>query len=259
MRILDFRPLGGESLFAQLGDAVISGFDYRLVGGHRLWAAPEVPEITYSPESEQVLIEEEPGWLTVTAAPDEAGIGKTMRVGFEEGAAVIEHRLVNHSPGDIEVAPWAITQLVPGGRAILPLDREQLDQHGLQASGSVVLWPYTDLSELCFRSEYIEIGEVQRLPLKVGVRLRSGWLAYALGPNVFTKHVVQNSDDESRLVDLGAVGQCYVAADFVELETLGPLGVLSPGEAMTHTETWRQSITSKELSPEEVYQMVRDG
>jgi len=259
MRVLDFRPLGGESLFAQLGDAVIDGFEYRLVGGHRLWAAPEVPEITYSPESEQVQVDQEPEWLTVTAVPDQAGIGKTMRVGFEEGAAVIEHRLVNHSLSDIEVAPWAITQLVPGGRAILPLDREQLDQHALQASGSVVLWPYTDMSELRFRSEYIEIGDVKLLPLKVGVRLRSGWLAYAIGTNLFTKQVVQTSNDESRHVDLGAVGQCYVAANFVELETLGPLGVLSPGESITHAETWRQFTTEEELSPEEVYRMVRDG
>ena len=31
----------------------------------------------------------------------------------------------------------------------------------------------------------------------------------------------------------------YAAAESIELETLGPLAELSPGESAVHTETWR--------------------
>jgi hypothetical protein len=32
--------------------------------------------------------------------------------------------------------------------------------------------------------------------------------------------------------------QCYSCGDFIEVETLGPLATLAPGESTTHRETW---------------------
>src|SRR5438105_15948158 len=49
----------GENLFAELPDAVIDTPEggYHLLGGHRLWYAPEVMERTYWPDNEPVSVE----------------------------------------------------------------------------------------------------------------------------------------------------------------------------------------------------------
>ena len=38
--------------------------------------------------------------------------------------------------------------------------------------------------------------------------------------------------------DLGCSFETFTNADFLELETLGPLATLEPGASLTHTERW---------------------
>ncbi|MEX1294902.1 MAG: hypothetical protein AB1Z67_01900, partial [Candidatus Limnocylindrales bacterium] len=45
-------------------------------------------------------------------------------------------------------------------------------------------------------------------------------------------------DEEREYADMGASGQVYSHGDFTELETLGPLTDLGPGEAAEHREEW---------------------
>jgi hypothetical protein len=40
-------------------------------------------------------------------------------------------------------------------------------------------------------------------------------------------------------LDFGAGAQCYCNQRFLEMETLGPYGVLRPGESVGHREVWR--------------------
>ncbi len=72
--------------------------------------------------------------------------------------------------------------------------------------------------------------------LKVATTMRRGWVAHWGGGVLFVKRV---RHDESRVyADMGADGQVFSHIDFTELETLGPLTDLAPGEAATHTEHW---------------------
>jgi hypothetical protein len=253
LRLLDFRPHEGQSLFVDLDDLAIDGFGYRLIGGHRLWVAPEVPAKTYATENTEVEITEGPDFVTATAGPDASGIGKALTVSFVGDATQVGHTLKNHSDTAIDVAPWAITQLVPGGRAILPLDRDPVDAAGLQGSGGVTLWPYTDMSQLAIHPRYLDVTDVAHLPLKVGVTLQSGALVYQHGSNVFSKATGRRAT--GTYADQGAAGQCYVHERFVELETLGPVVSLEPGEETSHTERWTQTRVEADLSSDELYEM----
>ena len=57
---MSLRRDNGPELFAQLGEDVVidhpgSGI-YRFHGGHRLWAAPEVPAITYASDDHPCVV-----------------------------------------------------------------------------------------------------------------------------------------------------------------------------------------------------------
>ena len=73
-------------------------------------------------------------------------------------------------------------------------------------------------------------------PFKVGTSLRRGWVAHWREGLLLVKRAAH---DESRTyTDMGASGQLYSHADFTELETLGPLTDLQPGETAIHREEW---------------------
>ena len=74
------RPVG-----ATLGDDVVirhpdSGV-YRMRGGHRLWAAPEVPAVTYSPDDHRCEVVADPG------RPGGDGAGRPVRAGQADRGA----------------------------------------------------------------------------------------------------------------------------------------------------------------------------
>ncbi|HKY47390.1 MAG TPA: hypothetical protein VJQ79_05325, partial [Acidimicrobiia bacterium] len=59
-RLASLRYRQGPELFAQLSDEVLINHPdsgtYRFRGGHRLWAAPEVPAITYASDDHPCVV-----------------------------------------------------------------------------------------------------------------------------------------------------------------------------------------------------------
>jgi hypothetical protein len=71
---------------------------------------------------------------------------------------------------------------------------------------------------------------------KIGVANKRGWAGYARRGDLFVK---QYGWDESKTYpDYGVNTEAYTAGDFIELETLGPLARLAPGESASHEERW---------------------
>ena len=191
------RPDGGRSAF---------------VGGHRLWAAPEIPEVTYQPDDRPCTATElEGGWT-------------------------VDHDIRNASDRSVTVAAWAITQLRPGGTARLPLPPRG---PGPQADRALVLWPYTDLTDprIVFERGAVSVRSAPSgPPLKVGAAPGDGPLSYRIDGQVFEKRI--DLDPEAAYADRGAALQVYLCDDFCELESLGPLRTLGPGATVTHRERW---------------------
>ena len=263
-RITEFALRDDRNSLAELGEMAIElscGRAYRMRGGHRLWVAPEVPEITYEPDNDPVAVARSGDTVVVTqSAPPRVPIEKAMAVTLRAASVEIRHRVTNRGHQEVELAPWAITQLPPGGTALLPLPVEPADPHGLQPNASVVLWPYTAVNDSPFtiRDRILLLDAVGHEATKVGTQLIRGWLAYALDGLVFVKRAAHVAG--GRYLDMGASGQCYSCLDFFELETLGEQQLIAPGAAVEHRETWELHRIDPETPHQEIPKLLNlDG
>lgn len=230
---------GGDNLLAVLPDGAIEvpgGGTFRMIGGHRLWAAPEVPELTYLPDDKPCSVTEVDGGVCVTGAPDDSGLVRSLEVTRVDGGWAIDHLLSIDSGDARTLAPWGITQFRLGGEVELsgpPPDS------GFQADRAVVLWPYTDPGDgrVSFEPGGVRIRAVPGGDrLKLGLAPGDGHIRYRIDGEVFEKSVAIQRG--MPYPDLGAVTQVYLCDDFVELETLGPLTELRPDAEVHHRELW---------------------
>jgi hypothetical protein len=239
-RVLSLRYQGGENLFAELSDLTTEtpAGTYRFYGGHRLWRAPEDLSTTYTPDNAPVEVTPLESGLQVVQPEPDTGLQKTLHLTLHATAprVTITHTLTNLSQAPITLAAWTITQLKPGGIAILP---HSTAPTGFLPNRQIALWPYTDL-----RSPHLTWGNAYTLvhanmpegALKVGFPNPRGWLAYWRAGTLFVKRAA--FDPGAAYYDLGSSSECYCGPRFLELETLSPMQTLAPGEAAHHVETW---------------------
>ena len=270
-RILHLGAPGERNLFwldpawrGRIADDATDGWvNY---GGHRLWHAPEVDPRTYQPDNAPIDVEAlrgdersrgadgasdsetadgDPGGGAGVRlrAPVETttGIAKTVEIRLDAEAprATVRHRLENVGPWPIDVAPWALSVMAPGGTAIVPLPpRGPFGPDGLLPTGRLVLWRYTDLSDPRWRfgRRFVLLQHGDGPPQKAGYAVPDGWAAYAIDGALFVKRFA--FDPEARYPDAGSSVETYTDASFLELETLGPLSTLAPGATVEHVETW---------------------
>lgn len=234
----------GKNLLAELpGVTLPSPYGpYSLRGGHRLWHAPETAARTYIPDDDPPMVEATPAAVRLQQ-PTEAytGITKIMEIRLDRERPKVEmnHILRNDGREPIELAPWAITQMVLGGTAVLPQQVGPLDEEGLQPNRHLVLWPYSRWEDPRLRlgnDMICIVTEPISHPLKIGIFNRQGWLGYFVEDVFFRKRFVPQVDRPH--VDFQTNCQVYTNHQFLELELLGPLQTLEPGEEVSHLETW---------------------
>jgi hypothetical protein len=244
-RIIGLELAEGENLFTELPDTIVEcpGVGgYQLRGGHRLWQAPEDPRRTYLPDDEPVTVSGAAKGVTFTQPVEpQTGIEKSLRIILpnQQAQVIVEHRLKNCGSQPIELAAWAITQLKPGGVAILPQNREKADLYGLLPNRQIALWPYTEANSkhIAWGDRFILIyADMVEGALKIGFPNPSGWIGYLREKVMFIKQAV--FDSEETYFDFNSSSECYCNPSFLELETLGPRIMLEPGESLSHQETW---------------------
>jgi hypothetical protein len=256
-RIIALQYRGGENLFAQLPEAQLDCPGHRpliLWGGHRLWHAPEVRRRTYLPDDDPVTIAEIEGGLLVTQPTEQAtGIQKSIEVRLpdESATVVVDHILTNQGLWPVECAPWAITQLRPGGVAILPQPTAPADPDGLLHNRQIALWTYTDINDpnLSLGNRYIFVSAAMEAgALKIGFPNPKGWLGYHIDKILFVKKAAYQRD--AFYYDGGSSSECYCNPETIELETLGPRVRIGPGQSVNHQEVW-QVFGDSQFSPTE--------
>jgi hypothetical protein len=240
-RVISLKYRGGPNLLAQLPDFETrrpDGKTYRFYGGHRLWIAPEDPILSYALDDLPLEITHlSKGLLVRKPVEPETGLEKSMHIVLADGQAklTITHQLTNRGTLPIKCAPWTITQLRKGGVGILP---QASNQTGLLPNRLLVLWPYTDVSSpnLYLGNRYILVRAVDQPNLKIGFPNPHGWLGYWLDGTLFVKQA--SYEAQADYVDFGCSSECFCNDRFIELETLGPLSTLAPGDSVMHTEAW---------------------
>jgi hypothetical protein len=179
----------------------------------------------------------ENGYLLTQDVETKTGLQKSMEVCLQSDSSrvVITHRLSNQGLFPVISAPWAITQLKPGGVAILPQSRKETSE---LPNRSLALWPYTDPSNsnVSWGQNYILLRANMDAPFKIGFPNPRGWLAYWLNGTLFVKRA--NYESQSSYFDFGSSSECYCNDQFIELETLAPISTIDPGTSVTHVEIW---------------------
>jgi hypothetical protein len=240
-RILTFKFLDGENIFAELPDTVIDcpgTGEYHFYGGHRLWHAPEEPRRTYLPDDDPVeVVAIENGLRVTQAIESQTSLQKTIeiRVSANSAQATVIHHIANHGLWPVTCAVWAITQFKTGGIAILPQNSEV---SGMLPNRSLALWPYANMADpnVTWGQNYILLEASMERPFKVGFPNLSGWLAYWWKGLLFVKRAAYQA--ESEYFDFGSSSQCYCNDQFLELETLSPVTTIQPGAVASHQESW---------------------
>jgi hypothetical protein len=251
-----FVPHSEVSLLAEVPDAVKTTQvgEYRFMGGHRLWHAPEALPRTYLPD-EPVAVQLVPDGVRLSAPAERgSGIAKSIQIhSASEGEAVtITHELRNDNPWAVELAPWALTMFRMGGVAILPQARGNADPDGLIPNRHLVLWPYASVHDrrLSLADDFILLKGDAALPAcKIGCDNPAGWNAYWLDGVLFVKRY--RHEPGARYPDRGCSTEVYCGDKFLELESLGALSWIAPGEKVIHEERWElyDSLDQSFISP----------
>lgn len=244
-RVLHCGFVDGPNLLAELPELEqdVGGETWRIVGGHRLWHAPEAKPRTYTLDGAPVALDKVEGGVGVTAVADAAsGIAKRLEVRLAEDTPVVyvRHALRNDGPWPVTLAPWALTVMAPGGTAVAPLPPAGSHDEQLQPTGGLALWAYTDLTDTRWqigaRLVMLHHDPARSSPQKLGF-FPADWLAYAVHGQLFVKQFPV--DPTATYPDRSSSAELFANDHFVELESLGPLVRLAPGETAVHEETWQ--------------------
>ncbi len=174
----------------------------------------------------------------------EEQVGKT---GGDEWHSYGGHRLW-HAP---EVEPRTY---FPDNRPVaydwdgttLTLTPPEEESNRLQLAMEITL----DMSDPRFTwgQKYIQMREDPSINVKqkIGALNTKGWAAYLLNGEAFIKHFPYQAG--ATYPDLNCNCEFYTEPGFLEVETLGPLAQIAPGETAVHPERWQISRLDTDFS-----------
>ncbi|GAB4523589.1 MAG: hypothetical protein OHK0046_37450 [Anaerolineae bacterium] len=242
-RIIRLGFVGQDNEFREDADAMgkTGGDAWRAYGGHRLWHAPENRPRTYYPDNAPVEFAALEHVLRVTPPVETTtGIAKQMDITLsEEGGHVrIIHRLTNTGVWPVECAVWALSVMALGGRAVVPLPPRGSHTDNLLPTSTLALWAYTNMSDprWTWGEQYILLQQADAPPQKIGVNMQDDWAAYVRDGHMFLKFFTVKQG--ATYPDYNSQVEVFTNAVMLELETLGPLQTLQPGDSLEHIEDW---------------------
>lgn len=244
-RIIRFGYTGERNEFHEAPDDMgqTGGDEWRIYGGHRFWHAPEHPERTYVPDNSPVTIEELDDIIRVTQPTEAAtGLQKQLEIQLAPDAAhvTVTHRLINHALWAVQCAPWCLSVMAAGGKAILPLPPRGEHPRDLLPTSTLTLWAYTDMSDprWMWGKKYVTLQQdaTATNPQKLGATVPDGWSAHLRDGYLFVKCFTPV--DGVAYPDLNSQVEIFTNTDMLELETLGPTLSIKPGASVTFTENW---------------------
>lgn len=244
-RIIRCGFIDGPNFFKEYPETLGAkdGKTWNIYGGHRLWHAPENNPRTYVPDNAPVQWEDiEGGAKFIQPTEPTTGIGKKIEVRLDDVTARVEvlHRLINRNVWGVELAPWALSVMDVGGIAIIPLPPRGTHPEELLPTSNITLWPFTHMNDArwTWGKNYILLRQDENatVPQKIGVRVTSGWSAYANKGQLFVKTFGYCKDAD--YPDFGSVVETFTNHEMLELETLGVTQEIAPQAQAEHRETW---------------------
>jgi hypothetical protein len=265
-RIIRYGFQGGDNIFVELPDTLgqTGGDAWHVYGGHRLSHAPQADPRSHYPDNFPVDYdyEEQAGLLRVTQPVEPAnGIQKALEIALDPSSTriIVTHRLTNRNLWPVELAPWALSAMAPGGRAFAPLPPRGTPDDSLLPTGPLALWTYTDMSDPRWSWGHRLVSLTQNtgrpIPQKAGFWVPAGWAAYQWRSLLFLKQFEARAGE--RYPDCQVNVEFYADAALLEVESLGPLARIGPGGYVEHIERWSLYDSVPPLVDEErVFEIV---
>lgn len=253
-RVISYRLPGGFNVMKNYDDQMgkTGEAEWQIRGGHRFWLAPEDLTRTYFPDNRAAKYEAiGPEAARITPPPEtEYGVQKVMEVKLDpKGTRVgVTLRVTNVGTAPTELAPWGPTVLAPGGVEVIPLpEKAPHPGHPNNARSpadyapnqEMILWPYFDFTDRrwTFGSRYIFLRQdVTKGPSKIGLAHRMGWVAYLNSGVLFVKRF--DYREGAVYPDMGTRYQTFTYQEMLEMETVGELVTLRPGQSAELNESW---------------------
>jgi hypothetical protein len=131
-----------------------------------------------------------------------------------------------------------------GGRVILPLSpRIAMDKDHYLPVGVFGIWSFTDFADprWVLGTAYIQLRQLANPQGRFkeqmgGIYNSAGWGAYFRQGYLFVKRAAVIGG--AQYPDFGCNFEVFTNPEFIELETLGPLVELRPGDVVEHVEHW---------------------
>jgi hypothetical protein len=253
-RVICYRKPGGFNVMKNY-DEMMGGTgekEWQIRGGLRFWLAPEDLTRTYFPDNRPVAHTPLGEFAArFTPPPEEPyGVQKVMELRLEEAGSRVHLRLkvTNVGQTPTTLAPWAPTVMAPGGMEIIPLPpKANHPGHPSRAKHpgdygpnlSFIMWPYFDFTDerWTFGSRYIFLRQDSKKgPTKIGLGHPVPWVAYWNQGTLFVKRFRHH--EWAKYPDMGTSYQTFTNEDMLEMETVGVLCTLLPGQSAELEETW---------------------
>ncbi|HKW61343.1 MAG TPA: hypothetical protein VJN89_02255 [Candidatus Acidoferrum sp.] len=244
-RIIRFAFVGGQNLFKEFADQLgKSGEEkFQLRGGDRVWKAPEDPVATWAPDNVAVEIQVTANGL-IAREPVEplTKLQKEIEVRMAESGArmTVIHRIANRGLFPLKFSAWALTMMAPGGVAVSGFPPRGRHPINLEATNPLVMWAYTNLADprWKFTKKYLTLRQDPNNAdaQKLGMFNADTWAAYLLNGEAFLKRT--KADPAKTYTDFGCSFETFTNNEFLEMETLGPMTEVQPGQAVEHSEHW---------------------
>lgn len=242
-RVISFGFNGGPNEFhvkdKDLGQT--GGSEYRGYGGHRLWMAPEDRVRTYTPDNEPVLESETPSGFSFSSQVDQFGFAREIEIHTNSAKRCITltHRVHNRGSETRDVSPWALTVMDVGGTCLVPQEPYVSHEHELLPARPLVLWGYTKMNDprYTWGERLIQLRQDATMgPTKFGTLVKSGIVGHLNGDRLFVKQF--EYDPSAVYPDFQCNFESFTRHDMLEVESLGALRSLAPGESATLVERW---------------------
>lgn len=265
-RIMRFGFAGGQNFFREFEDQLGASGEaaWQPRGGHRLWIAPEDPVKSYAPDNLPCRIAVRSGALDATGPVEPlTGLEKriTVRMAPEGTAVEVIHQIRNTGSEPCTLAPWALTMMAQGGWGVHGFPPRGTHPEALAPTNPLVMWAFTHLNDprWTLTRKYLALRQDREnpVPQKLGAYNRHTWGAYLLNFELFLKRY-EAIAGPSAYPDYGCTFETFTNEDILELETLGPMTTLAPGETVSHTERWsaHRPVAIPKFTDEELDRVV---
>ena len=265
-RVIRYGFVGGQNLFFEKADELGKAGEawWAMRGGHRLWASPEIKPDTYALDNGPVKVTVDAasgGIALLQPVEPETELQKEIAVRYEGAGVTVTHKITNQAQHTRKLAPWALSQMAPGGTGIAALPERGGHSEKLLPTNPLVMWAYTNFADprWTFTNQYILLRQdaANPSPQKTGLFNTDTRAAYLLGSDLFIKR--SQADADAVYADFHCSFEIFTNGDFLELETLGPLADLAPGATVTHTERWslHKNVRLAALTEAEVTRVIQ--